>query len=391
MTDQRHTHQGLPEFHLHGPTQTTSRSKVVHTARWVALIASALLALGLCRALLIRHANADDLAKRAAENAVLPVRIVQPIISGYESKLTLPGTLQGINEAQIYARTSGYVKQWFKDIGQPVKKGELLATLDIPDVNKQVEEANANFDLAKIAYERWGKLREQDAVSQQEYDEKAAAYHQTEAVLKRLRDQQSFGKVLAPFEGVVTRRNVENGDLMNAGNGGTGQTMFSIAQVDRLHLYVYVPQTRASQVHVGENVDILRPEASDTPIKGHIVRTAGAIDPTTRTLQIEIQVPNPDHSLLPGAYVDVALAFKSGSGLVLPTNALMFNSAGSRVATVQPDGKIKLQVVTLGTDYGHDVEIKAGLKVGDKIVMNPPDSIVDGQAVAIVTEAAKGN
>jgi RND family efflux transporter MFP subunit len=383
MTDQRHSHQGLPEFHLHGATRESSRSKVVRTARWVAVIVVVLLLLGLGRALLARRANADMLATRAAESATLQVRVVQPSASGYESKLTLPSALQGIYEAQIYARTNGYVKQWFKDIGQPVKKGDLLATLDIPDVNKQVEEAKANFDLAKIAYERWSKLREHDAVSQQEYDEKVAAYQQTEAVLKRLRDQQDFGKVLAPFDGIVTRRNVDNGDLVNAGNGGTAQALFALAQIDRLRLYAYVPQSRAAQVRVGDSVDILRSEAADKQVKGRIVRTAGAIDPATRTLQIEIQMPNADHSLLPGAYVDIALTLKSSGGLILPTNALLFSAAGSRVAIIQPDGKVRLQTVTLGTDYGHDIEIKTGLKSDDKVVMNPPDSISDGQSVAI--------
>jgi RND family efflux transporter MFP subunit len=390
MTDQRHAHKGLPEFHLYGPEQASSRGKVVRAARIVAVVVVLLLLLGLGRALLSRRANADLLASRAAESAVLQVRVIQPRTGSYASKLTLPGTLQGIYEAQIYARANGYVKQWFKDIGQPVKKGDLLATLDIPEVNKQVDEARANFELAKTAYERWARLREHDAVSQQEYDEKVAAFHQTEAVLKRLRDQQSFGTVVAPFDGIVTRRNVDNGDLVNAGNGGAGQAMFATAQIDRLRLYVHVPQNRAARVRVGDSVDILRAEAADKPAKGRIVRTAGAIDPATRMLQIEIQVPNADHSLLPGAYVDVVLTLKSDGGLVLPTNTLLFGAAGSRVAIAQPDGKVRLQTVTLGTDYGQDVEIKAGLKPDDKVIMNPPDSISDGQAVAVAAAARKG-
>ena len=389
MTKQRHSLQGLPEFHLHGTAQESGRGKVVRTASWLTVMVVLLLLLGLGRALLVRRANAELLATRAAENAILQVRVIQPSTSGYESKLTLPSTLQGIYEAQIYARTSGYVKQWFKDIGQTVKKGDLLATLDIPDVNKQVDEAKANFDLAKIAYERWNRLREHDAVSQQEYDEKFAAYKQTGSVLKRLRDQQSFGNVLAPFDGIVTQRNVDNGDLVNSGNGGTGQTLFSISQIDKLRLYVYVPQARAARVRVGDSVDILRSEVADKPIKGTIVRTAGAIDPATRTLQVEIQVPNADHSMLPGSYVDVAFTLKSNGGLILPTNALLINSAGTRVATIQPDGKVKMKVVVLGTDYGHDIEIKAGLKPDDKVVMNPLDSISDGQSVAIAAEVTK--
>ena len=390
MTDQRHSNQGLPEFHLHGINQESHRGKVVHAARLIAVAIVILLLIGLGRAIFARHAHAEILAARSAESAILQVRVVQPSISNYETKLTLPSSLQGINQAQIYARTSGYVKQWNKDIGQSVKKGELLATLDIPDVNKQVEEAKANFELAKIAYERWGRLREHDAVSQQEYDDKAGAYKQSEAVLNRLQNQQDFGKVVAPFDGIVTKRSIDNGDLVNAGNGGSAQALFTMAQIDKLRLYVYVPQVRAAQIHVGDSVDILRSEAADKPVKGKIVRTAGAIDPSTRTLQIEIQVTNEDHGLIPGAYVDVALTFKSDSGLVLPTNALMFNSAGSRVALVQSDNKIKMQSVSLGIDYGRDVEIKNGLKADDKVVMNPPDSITDGQAVEISPEAPKG-
>ena len=262
MNEQRHSQQGLPEFHFHGANQQSGRQQVVRLAWITTAIVFSMLLLGLGRALFIRHAEADILASRAAASAILQVKVVQPGISGYEPKLTLPSSLQGIIQAQIYARANGYVKQWFKDIGQTVKKGDLLAILDIPEVNKQVEEAKANFDLAKIAYERWGKLREHDAVSQQEFDDKAGAFKQAEAVLKRLRDQQDFGKVVAPFDGIVTKRNIDNGDLVNAGNGGSGQSMFAVAQIDKLRLYAFVPQDRAMRVHVGDAVDILRVEAA---------------------------------------------------------------------------------------------------------------------------------
>jgi RND family efflux transporter MFP subunit len=256
-------------------------------------------------------------------------------------------------------------------------------------VDKQVEEAQANYEMAKIAYQRWSKLLEQDSVSKQEYDEKFAAYQQTGAVLNRLREQQNFAQLKAPFAGIVTKRNVDNGDLVNAGNGGTSQALFSIEQIDKLHVYAYVPQSRAARIHMGDNVDILRSEAADKPVKGRIVRTAGAIDSSTRSLQIEIQVANPDHSLLPGAYIEVALALKSDGGLILPTNALMFNAAGSQIAIVQPDNTVRLQQVKLGTDYGHDVEIKSGLKSTDRVIMNPPDSISEGQIVSVAAEVPK--
>lgn len=386
MTSQRHSHQGLPDFHLHKAPGSRGRGRVVRFTRLAAVAIVVLLLLGLGRTLFVRWANAQALAARAAESAVLQVRTVQPKSGGHAARLRLPGTLQGIYEAQVYARANGYVQQWFKDIGQPVKKGELLALLEIPEVNKQVDEARANFNLARTAFERWSKLRERDAVSQQEYDEKAAAYQQTQAVLKRLEEQQGFGRVVAPFDGIVTRRNVDNGALVNAGNGGAGQALFATAQIDTLRLYVYVPQDRASRVKVGDNVDILRPEAPGEPIKGRIARSAGAIDPASRTLQIEVQVPNADHRLLPGAYVDVALALQADGGLTLPTTTLLFGAAGTRVAVVRPDGTVHLQAVALGTDYGKEVEIKSGVGPDDKVIVNPPDSIAEGQKVALATD-----
>ncbi|KUM01984.1 hypothetical protein Cv017_05540 [Chromobacterium subtsugae] len=295
----------------------------------------------------------------------------------------MPATLQGMAEAQIYARTNGYIKRWYKDIGQPVKKGELLAELDIPDIDKQVQEAQANFGLAKTAYLRWKTLRAQDAVSQQELDEKESAYRQTEAELKRLRDQQDFARVVAPFDGIVTRRNIDTGSLVNAGNGGSAQALFATAQIDRLHLYAYVPQAQAGAIRVGDKADIARQEAPGQPSVGRVARTAGAIDPATRTLQVEVEVANAGHGLLPGQYVDVSFKLPNGGKLTLPTNTLQFGAKGSRVALVDAHHRVKLQTVALGTDYGHEVEIKAGLQAGDKVIVNPPDSIRDGQAVAI--------
>ncbi|OHX12841.1 hypothetical protein BI347_04490 [Chromobacterium sphagni] len=385
MTEPRHTHQGLPELHLHH----TSRSAVVRKTRIAAAIILILLLAGLARTLLVRRANTEALASDAASHATLVVSVVSPKPGHGDARLTLPATLQGMAEAQIYARTSGYIKRWYKDIGQPVKKGDLLAELDIPDIDKQVQEARANLELAKTAWLRWKTLRAQDAVSQQELDEKESAYKQADAEFKRLRDQQDFARVTAPFDGIVTRRNIDTGSLVNAGNGGSAQALFATAQIDKLHLYVYVPQAQAGDIRVGEKVDILRQEAPGRPVKGKVARTAGAIDPATRTLQVEVEVANADHGLLPGQYVDTALKLPKGNSLTLPTNTLQFGAKGSRVAVVDVHNRVRLQTVELGTDYGHEVEIKAGLQAGDKVIVNPPDSINNGQAVAIVA-AAKG-
>jgi RND family efflux transporter MFP subunit len=292
--------------------------------------------------------------------------------------------LLGIHEAQIYSRVNGYVKQWLKDIGDTAKKGETLAILDIPEINKQVEEATANFQLAKTAFERWKRLRAEDAVSQQELDEKTALFRQTEAVLKRLRDLQSFGTVVAPFDGTITRRNVNMGDLVNSGNVGTAQAMFSMANVDKLHVYVYLPQDRVGQIKVGDEVLITQNSAPDKPVKGVIARTAGAIDALTRSLQVDIEIPNEGRVLMPGAYIEATLKIATGKQLIIPTNALIFGAGGPFVATVK-DNKILKKKVSLGIDYGLQVEVRSGLTTDEDIVLNPLDSITDGQVVKIET------
>ncbi len=386
MTEKRHAHQGLPDLKLLDPEHHRTRGSVVRAARLATLIVVVLLLLGLGRTLFVRWSESHVLEARAAENAVLHVRVTRPRGEQGDGRLTLPGTLQGIDEAQIYARSSGYVKQWLKDIGANVKKGELLATLDIPEVNRQVEEATANYQLAKTAYERWSLLRTEDAVSQQELDEKTGTYRQSEAVLQRLRQQLAFGQVVAPFDGTVTRRNVNIGDLVNAGYGGSAQALFSMAQTDRLHVYAYVPQDRAAQVRVGDSVDILQAGAPDKPVKARIARSANAIDLSSRTLQIDIEVSNPQHTLLPGAYVEVALQLRAGQTLVLPTNTLLFGANGTQVALVR-DGKVLRQNVTVGTDFGKTVEIRSGIARDDLVIVNPPDAIAPGQAVAVEVDS----
>lgn len=387
MTEERHAHQGMPEFHKQGPDQDLSRSKVLKKTKLFVFVLLLLMGFGLAKTLFTRWSYGDVLAQRAEQNTIMHVLVTKPAppaATGPNTKLVLPGTLLGINESQIYARVNGYVKQWLKDIGEIAKKGETLAILDIPEVNKQVEEATANFQLAKTAFERWRRLRAEDAVSQQELDEKTALFKQTEAVLKRLRDLQSFGTVVAPFDGTITRRNVNVGDLVNAGNVGTAQSLFTIANVEKLHVYVYLPQDRVSQIKVGDEVLITQNSSPDKPVKGRIARTAGAIDTSTRSLQVDIEVPNDNGILMPGAYVEAALNIAVGKQLLIPTNSLIFGAGGPFVATVK-DNKILKKKVSLGIDFGLQVEIRAGLTLDDDIILNPLDSITDGQVVKIET------
>lgn len=389
MTEERHAHQGLPEFHLHGPDNDLNRRGVLRKVKITTFVLLALMGLGLGKTLFVRASNAEVLAARAVENTKLNVLVVKPstTLSNASARLALPGTLLGINEAQIYARVNGYVQKWFKDIGESVKKGDTLAILDIPEINKQVEEATANFQLAKTAYERWKRLRAEDAVSQQELDEKTALFKQTEAVLKRLRDQQSFGTIVAPFDGTITRRNVNMGDLVNSGNVGTPQSLFTLAHTDKLHVYVYVPQDRASLVRVSDEVDIYLANAPEKAVKGRIARTAGAIDTNSRTMQVDVEVPNAEKALMPGSYVEVALKIAPGNNLIIPTNTLIFGSGGPYVARVV-DGKIEKRKVSTGIDYGMQVEVKSGVSADDSLIVNPLDSITDGQPVVVQTPPA---
>jgi membrane fusion protein, multidrug efflux system len=367
---------------------TDSGKNTIATMRRVKLTAAVVfvfLLLGLGKTLYSRWSHGDVLAQRSEEASQLHVLVTQAALPNPNSpnmRLVLPGTLLGINEALIHARVNGYVKEWRKDIGDNVKQGETLAVLDIPEINRQVDEATANFQLAKTAYERWKKLRAQDAVSQQELDEKTALYRQSEAVLKRLKQLQDFGTVVAPFSGRVTKRNINTGDLVNSGNVGTAQAMFAMARVDKLHVYAYLPQDRVSQIKVGDKVDVYQPSAPDKVVEGRIARTAGAIDMQTRTLQVDVELDNADNAFMPGTYVEIAFKIIPGNNLIVPTNTLIFGAGGPYVATVKDD-IITRKKVTLGIDFGTQVEVRSGITKDDWLILNPLDSVTDGQRVIV--------
>jgi RND family efflux transporter MFP subunit len=384
MKDTLHDSHGLPLGHPDNADSSIKLKKTLRTVKLVAVVIFALMLLGLGTALLERWSFAEVLAKRADERGVMHVLVVKPTTPDKNNpnmRLVLPGTLRGINVAQIHSRVTGYVKQWFKDLGDTAKQGETLALIDIPEINRQVEEATANFNLAKTVFERWRRLRAEDAVSQQEMDEKTGLYRQSEAVLNRLKQLRSFGTVTAPFEGRITRRNINLGDLVNAGNVGNAQAMFTMARTDRLSVYVYLPQDRTSQVKVGDEVSVYQTNAPDKIIKGRIARTAGAIDINTRTLQVDIEIPNENNALLPGAYVEVAMQIALGNSLIVPTNTLIFGAGGPFIAVIDQDNRAQKKKVTLGVDFGNQVEIRSGINADDQMILNPMDSLVNGQVV----------
>jgi RND family efflux transporter MFP subunit len=374
------------------PVPAVRRAKFI-----VGVILSALLVGGII-IFVVRGFQASALAASTELHAKHYVTTVNPKPAGGGLPLTLPGTLQGINEATVYARSNGYILHWSKDIGSSVKKGELLAEITAPEIDQELSQAIAaqrqaasSEGLARSTAERWRSLREKDAVTQQDLDERQSTFLQAQANLAnaeantlRLRNLQGFNKVVAPFDGVVTSRNIDVGDLVDAGNGGVGKALFKVAQIDPLRLYVFVPQVYAQQVKVGDSVTVILPGHQGEEYQGSIARTARAIDTGTRTMQVEIRVPNPKDALIAGAYVQVNLPIRQdGEALLIPVNVLLFRPDGPRVATVDGAGRVRLTLVKLGTDFGSTVAVLDGLKADDRIVLNPADSLADGDIVIL--------
>jgi RND family efflux transporter MFP subunit len=381
-------------------TEVVSRRGAVRGGTVVAAIVLLLLALGAGRTMLSRLANAKVLESNAAEHAVQYVKTTFAKSSDSGQTLALPGTLQGAQQAPIAARATGYLKRWTKDIGASVQKGELLAEIESPEIDQQLSQAiaarqqtAASLALAKSTTERWEALKKRDVVSQQELDEKRSAAAQANANLaaadanvERLRQMQGFTRVTAPFSGVITRRAVDTGDLIDSG----GKTLFVLTQMDPLRIYVNVPQAYAQLVRPGQKVVVTQAELRGKSFAGEVVRSAGSIDTATRTMQVEIKLANRDGALMPGAYVQVSLPLLASAGLVVPTNVLLFRGEGTRVAVVDAASKVQLRAVTLGRNLGEAIEIVDGIGPRDRLVVNPSDSLAEGDAVAVNAAADDG-
>ena len=339
--------------------------------------------------------HAHSLARRTELNAVPTVVVTTPAMESPDEDLVLPGSLQAFEEAPIYARTNGYLLRWYKDIGSKVKQGELLADLDTPEVDQELnqaraarEQSRAAEELAKLSAERWEKLLKSHSVSAQESDQQTSGYRQAQANLaaadanvRRQEQTQGFKKVYAPFTGVLTKRNVDPGALINAGSSTPGRELFDLARVDPLRVFTNVPQTYAPYIKVGARAVITLQEFPGQRFLGSVTRTAEAIDPATRTLVTEVDLPNPGGKLLPGSFGQVH--FTAGAGVnkvTIPVNTLLFRAEGPRVAVVA-GGKVTLRPISIGRDYGTSLEILGGLSAWDSIVVNPSDSLEEGQPV----------
>ena len=377
------------------------RNKLRYT---MLLVLALVLVLGAAMAVAIRLYERRALARETEVLAVPNVTVIQPTMEPSKQELVLPSTLQSYTESPIYARTNGYLKRWYQDIGSHVKKGELLADIETPEVDQELmqaraarNQAQAQLDLAKTSAERWKSLRAMDAVAQQETDERSSGYTQAQAALasatanvRRLEQLESFKHVFAPFAGVVTKRNTDLGALINAGNSGVNQELFVVAQINPLRVYVDVPELYAAFIRPGITASVEVAASQGTLFTGRVVRTSDAIDPATRTLRTEIDLPNAQGKLLPGSYARVRFGVAVvANRFAVPVNALMFRAEGPRVAVLGADNKVHLKPVTIGRDYGTDVEILNGLNSTESIVLNPSDSLEEGQTVRVAKRAPR--
>jgi RND family efflux transporter MFP subunit len=350
-------------------------------------------------------ANAK-LGTDTSQVALTAVSVVTPQRTTPVQEIILPGNVQPFITSPIYSRTNGYLKKWYVDIGAHVKQGELLAVIETPEVDQQLEQslsnlntAKANLALAQITKSRYETLLNSHAVAQQDVDNadgnfnaNTATVEAAQANVKQLQALQSFEKIYAPFDGVVTARNTDIGDLINSGsNGGVTTDLFHIAQPGILRVYVNVPEEYSQGVKDGMTADLALAEFPGRKFQGKLIRTAEAINVSTRTLLIEIDVANPAGTLLTGSYAEVHLKVASqASTYLLPVNTLIFRSEGLQVGVVK-DGKVVLTSVTPGHDFGNQIEIVAGLTASDQVIINPPDSVVSGQQVQLVQTTLPGD
>ena len=379
--------------------RATSRSGSA-MLRWFLVLFLVFLVLGVY-VLLQRRTEHQVLAEQTERMAVPFVSVIHATRIEGESAMVLPGTLKANVESPLYARTNGYLKKWYRDIGSHVNKGDLLAEIDTPEIDQQLAQARAdlttaqaNLGLAGTTTTRYQELLKSDSVSKQDADNASGNYaarqamvQSAEANVKRLEELESFKRVYAPFSGVITQRNVDSGNLINAGNGGnSNKEMFDLAQIDPLRVFVSVPQSFGPSIHLGMKACLELTEFSGRSFCGQVARTANAIDPGTRTLLTEVDVPNPSGTLLPGSYAQVNFNVKmTGQRFTLPINALLFRPEGTIVAVVGPDSHLNLKKITIGRDFGASVEVLEGASPEDNIVINPPDALEQGQLVKVAT------
>ena len=379
-------------------SEKNSPSNSTGAIRWSVAIGVVVLALVAWKVYASQNAR-TQLESATEEQAIISVATVKPKSDSGAGELELPGSVQAGYEAPIYARTSGYLKKWYVDIGTPVKAGQVLAEIDAPELDQQLRaaqadraSAEANQRIAKSTADRWRGLRETGAVSKQDVDEKLSAADATEAGLQasqanlqRLRELSSFKKIVAPFDGVITARNTDVGQLIAAGSN-SGPELFRIADNRQLRLYVRVPQIYAAQLRPDITAEVRFPDRPGITYSARLDRPATAIDSTSRTMLAQLYVDNVKNELLAGSYAEVKFKLPGAESpsLRLPANVLLFRADGLSVATVNKDNRVQMKSIELGRDYGAEVEVIHGLTADDNVILSPPDSIMESLPVRIV-------
>jgi RND family efflux transporter MFP subunit len=383
------------------PTDHLPASTIVRRLLLVVGAVVLLIAFGIFHGIASRvHAEAN-LHRVADESAAPVVEVVHPKVGADGQEVTLPGNAQAFNDTPIYARTRGYVEHWYVDIGARVKQGQLLALIQTPELDQQLEQARAelktaqaNLEIAQITAARWQNLVKTNSVSQQETDQavsdlsaKEALVASNKANVDRLQQLQAFERITAPFDGVITARNTDVGALIQADDNSTKE-LFHLASIRKLRVYIPVPEVYAASVRNGESVKVTLDAFPNEEFTGTVVRNSDAIDLSSRTLNVEVDVENPTGRLFPGAYAFVHLKLPAAAGAVtVPSNALLFRSEGLRAGVVR-SGRVVLTPIALGQDYGSAVEVLSGLTPNDAVIVNPSDSLADGAAVRVRTESA---
>ncbi len=352
-----------------------------------------LLSLALAGGFLPRWNQRRVVAQQTTQLALTRVRTITPTPAPAAPPILFSGEIRPAVEAAIYARTSGYVRRWAADLGSKVEQGALLAELDTPDLDRALSEAQAelaqaeaSLKLAQATSARWAEMLHTRTVSPQEAEEKTADFKLKQALLEaahshlqRIEEVKRFAQITAPFAGTIVERMLEVGQLFNA---GTEHPMFKLAQIDKVRVFVRIPQTHARSVSISQSAEILVPELPETTFQAKVVRSAGAIDPASRTLLVELEMENPHGTLLPGSYAQVRIPEAlPNSSLTIPANCLIYSNEGVRAAVVGSDHRAQLRVITLGKDLGPRIEILSGLQTSDRVILSPPDSLLEGAPV----------
>ena len=378
---------------LDSKTKTSSARRVFLTGIIIVAAAAAVATIGISN----RAKSVQEVTRWTNEQAIPTVAVVTPALAPGRDELVLPGNIEAYYTGLIFARASGYVKQWEKDIGTYVKQGEVLALIDTPDLDQQLAQARAdlqtaqaNEKLSNMTAGRWQTLAQRDIVSQQAKDEKvgdlqakAATVQASQANVARLESLQSFNRLVAPFDGVVTTRGLDVGQLVTAG-GNSGRALYTVSDIHRVRIYVNVPQAFLAQLKPGLEASLALPQYASETFPAKLTTTSNAVTPESRAALVELQADNPDGKLWPGSYAQVHFHLKSGDHVLhIPATALFFGPRGIEVAMLTSDGRVKLSKVVLGRNLGNDVEVMSGLPADATIIDSPPESLITGQAVRI--------